>query len=156
MLAEEATRLFRRHRRRQRSRVCFKRCNVIWMQRIDSQRTLQSTTSKRLIPARRIGTQIAPRPFRFPVGSICTRPSASRTRRVNARFASVRRHATHVRCGTCFGRGPFCFFLVVCITTSPRAVLLLAFDLVILVVNEHVRRHQAIAAIDVQFLRRCA
>ncbi len=47
----------------------------------------------------------APRPARLPVGSIATWPSGSRTSRVRPRFVSILRHAMHVRCGTCFGRG---------------------------------------------------
>lgn len=48
----------------------------------------------------------APRPFFLPVGSTSTRPSGVRTSRTYVRFASCSRHATHIRCGTCFGRGP--------------------------------------------------
>src|SRR2546422_7029826 len=49
----------------------------------------------------------APRPFFLPVGSSSTRPSGVRTMRTSPRFASVLRHAMHVRRGTCFGRAAF-------------------------------------------------
>ncbi len=52
----------------------------------------------------------APRPLRRPVGSGATWPSGVRTTRWSPRFVSCVRQATHIRCGTCFGRGPFCRF----------------------------------------------
>jgi hypothetical protein len=50
----------------------------------------------------------APRPFRFPVGSIWTPSFGVLTTRTNCRFASFSRQTTQVRSGTCFGRGPLC------------------------------------------------
>lgn len=69
-----------------------------------------ASDSERIARSQHAGSshKYAPRPLRFPVGSISTAPSGVRTIRTRVRLADRSRQEMHIRCGTCFVLGRCC------------------------------------------------